>query len=154
MISFSKWSTSFHRWGVSLWFSSIFKWIIPLITKSESLKGPSVQGDSKCLSYLSVYSLNFLQGSYDNIIIGLLLLLVGVVSEEIFFFFWHTGIRKNISTLMGAPLRYNFKQFPRVHHPCQHILGISRMWLKMLVFLYQNYYPCQHTSRIFPLVLW
>ena len=32
----------------------------------------------------------------------------------------------NVNILMGAPLRYNFKQSSHVHHPYQQVLGISR----------------------------
>ena len=40
-------------------------------------------------------------------------------------------IKKNVNMFMGVPSRYNFKQSPRVLHPCQHISEISHKWLKI-----------------------
>ena len=39
-------------------------------------------------------------------------------------------ILKNVNTLMEVPLWYNFKQSPYIHHPYQHIFGMSHKWLK------------------------
>ena len=37
---------------------------------------------------------------------------------------------KNVNTIMGATLWYNFKQCLHGHHPCQYILGIFQWWFK------------------------
>ena len=67
---------------------------------------------------------------------------------------------KNINTLMGVHLWYNFKQSSYVHHLWQHIFGISYRWLKninisMEVYLLekQNWYYRDHLGKI-PLIYW
>ena len=61
--------------------------------------------------------------SLDYLVFNLSLSLSIYLSIYIYIYIHtHRVIKKNVNTIIQAPLWFNFKQFP---HPCQHILGIS-----------------------------